>query len=128
MCLCVCLHQADFKLNSSRLQARFWEKFQKNSSCQQGSSSLCVIWAILFRNSYGLVVTICGFIAYIVLLLYHYIVSTASGAGEQNLDLMGHGDEDGADDNMLFFQQIFIMPIIMCIFVLTPFARNHKLR
>ena len=83
------------------------------------------MYAILFRNSYGMVVTFCGFMAYIVMLLYHYIVSTATGTGKQNLDLTQV--EDGADEKM-FYKQIIVMPLILWILILAPFARNHKLR
>ena len=77
----------------------------------------------MFRNSYGMIVTFGGFVGYIGMLLYHYIISAE--AGKQTP--LSQVDKIGSDEEN-FFKHVAIMPLILFIFILTPFVRNHKLR
>ena len=78
----------------------------------------------MFRNSYGLIVTFGGFVGFIGMLLYHYIISEE--AGNQTLHLT-QVDKIGSDEEN-FSKHLVIMPLILFIFILTPFVKNHKLR
>ena len=78
----------------------------------------------MFRNSYGLIITFGGFVGFIGMLLYHYIISVE--AGKQTLHLT-QVDKIGSDEEN-FFKHLVIMPLILFIFILTPFVKNHKLR
>ena len=78
----------------------------------------------MFRNSHGLIVTFGGFVGFIGMLLYHYIISVE--AGKQTLHLT-QVDKIGSDEEN-FWGHVAIMPLILSIFIITPFVRNHKLR
>ena len=58
------------------------------------------------------------------MLLYHYIISAKPiGPGKETLVV----DNIGPDERK-FPKQLVVMPLILSIFILTPFAWNHKLR
>ena len=69
----------------------------------------------MFRNSYGLIVTFGGFVGFIGMLLYHYIISAE--AGKQTLHLT-QVDKIGSDEEN-FSKHLVIMPLILFIFILT---------
>ena len=74
---------------------------------------------ILYRNSYGLIVTFLVFFGYIWMLLYHYKVSAEATDS-------GGLTQDRSEDER--FHEHFIFVNFLIIAVLMPFARNHKLR